>query len=196
MWDYTVELLDGGRTQRYRLRRAGGGPVSFGEVLRFWQDDEGFRSSFLAVLAGAPYGAYRWETPPVTAATAGREFEFVLLHASGLDGPSDDQTFAEKFAAADGAPVTVFPNLGNDAVLVVPLPGGPPSAYRHLAAFVRGGHDPQKHALWEAVGAAMRARLGANPVWLSTAGMGVAWLHVRLDSVPKYYGFEPYKDPA
>ena len=33
---------------------------------------------------------------------------------------------------------------------------------------------------------------GAMPTWLSTAGMGVSWLHVRLDSQPKYYGFAAY----
>src|SRR2546421_5679118 len=40
--------------------------------------------------------------------------------------------------------------------------------------------EPQRHALWEAVGAAMERRLSAKPVWLSTAGAGVSWLHVRL----------------
>ncbi len=33
-----------------------------------------------------------------------------------------------------------------------------------------------------------------RPIWLSTAGGGVAWLHVRLDSTPKYYGYAPYRD--
>ncbi len=32
-----------------------------------------------------------------------------------------------------------------------------------------------------------------NPVWLSTAGAGVSWLHVRLDDRPKYYGHGPYR---
>jgi hypothetical protein len=39
----------------------------------------------------------------------------------------------------------------------------------------------------------MAERIGEAPVWLSTAGMGVAWLHVRLDSRPTYYGHRPYK---
>jgi hypothetical protein len=30
-------------------------------------------------------------------------------------------------------------------------------------------------------------------LWLSTAGMGVSWLHVRLDSSLKYYGYKPFK---
>ena len=35
-------------------------------------------------------------------------------------------------------------------------------------------------------------RLGGKPVWLSTAGLGVGWLHVRLDDRPKYYRHAPY----
>src|SRR5262249_36220010 len=54
-------------------------PVSYEDVLRHWRDDADFRAFFLALLADAPFSAYRWETPPVTAATAGRPFEFVLL---------------------------------------------------------------------------------------------------------------------
>jgi Family of unknown function (DUF6940) len=29
--------------------------------------------------------------------------------------------------------------------------------------------------------------------FFSTAGAGVAWLHVRLDDRPKYYGYPPYR---
>ena len=34
-----------------------------------------------------------------------------------------------------------------------------------------------------------------NPhnVWLSTAGDGIAWLHVRLDPSPKYYQHDEYR---
>ncbi len=85
-----------------------------------------------------------------------------------------------------------FANLGKDAVLIVPRPLGPASVYGHLAAFVRKARDTQRHELWRVVGAETEARLGDSPVWLSTAGMGVSWLHVRLDSRPKYYGHAPY----
>ena len=43
------------------------------------------------------------------------------------------------------------------------------------------------------VGGAVQRRLGTKPVWLSTAGAGVSWLHVRLDDRPKYYGYAPYR---
>jgi len=31
--------------------------------------------------------------------------------------------------------------------------------------------------------------------WLSTSGLGIAWLHVRLDERPKYYTHAPYRSP-
>ena len=92
--------------------------------------------------------------------------------------------------------------LGSGAVRVSPartsVPLAPrcqtvPSAYGHLAAFVREAPEAPRHALWQSVGAARARRVGPSPVWLSTAGDGVAWLHVRLDDRPKYYRFEPYR---
>ena len=32
-----------------------------------------------------------------------------------------------------------------------------------------------------------------EPIWFSTSGSGVAWLHFRLDSRPKYYTYKPFK---
>jgi hypothetical protein len=119
-----------------------------------------------------------------------------LLDSPGLARNPDADAFAEYFgeAATDG--VVAFANLGKDAIMVVPCPNGPLSAYGHLAAFVRQAPESQKHALWALVGAAMQRRLSSKPVWLSTAGAGVSWLHVRLDDRPKYYGYRPYRETA
>lgn len=180
--------------QRYVPRREGL-PVQHRDVLRYWRDDDAFRRFFVSLLTTAPFSGYRWETPPVTKLTASREFEFVLLDAPGLDRPPDAEAFAEQFKSASGNQRAVaFPNLGKDAVLVVPCPAGPATAYVHLAAFVRNAPEAQVHELWRVVGAAMESQLGAAPTWLSTAGMGVSWLHVRLDTRPKYYGFTPYRE--
>ncbi len=65
--------------------------------------------------------------------------------------------------------------------------------YGHLAAFIRNAPDSQKDALWRVIGATMQQHVSDYPLWLNTAGGGIAWLHVRLDSRPKYYGFRPYK---
>jgi hypothetical protein len=147
------------------------------------------------MLAAHSFDAFRWETPPVDTATVSQRFEFVLLEAPGLARPPDPGAFEEQFTLNQRAEVLAFPNLGGDAIMVVPRPIAPASVYGHLAAFVRGAPDSQRVSLWREVGSAMQARVGTKPVWLSTAGAGVSWLHLRLDDRPKYYGFAPYRRP-
>jgi hypothetical protein len=193
MWTSRVEQLMNGRGIKVSID-FDFAPVSYAKVLQGWQDDAGFRTMFINLLADSPFSAFRWETPPITTLTANRPFEFVLLNSPGLAKEPDREAFAEHFRdAADGG-VIQFPNLGNDAIMVVPCPIGPISAYGHLGAFVRQAPLPQQHALWVEVGGAMQRRLGTAPVWLSTAGAGVSWLHVRLDDRPKYYGYAPYRE--
>lgn len=191
MWTAQSENLPGARGLRFTIgldSRA----ATYAEVIRGWREDADFRSQFNALLADAPYDAFRWETPAVTAGTVSREFEFVVLDSPGLARRPDEQAFAEHFRSAK-AGVAVFQNLGGDAIMIVPCPAGDLAAYGHLAAFVRQAPEAQRGALWQAVGEATSKRVGVRPVWLSTAGAGVSWLHVRLDDRPKYYGYEPYR---
>lgn len=189
MWTALTDPLSS-RTRRYRLRDAAG-PLSWGEVLRLWQESPEFAAFFSRTLAGAPFNAFRWETPPLTSACVQEPFEFVLVESPELRVPGDPRAFAEHFRADQD--VVSFTNLGGDADLVVPCPRGPAETYAHLAAFLRGAPEGQKQALWSLVGRCAGARLGSVPFWLSTAGAGVAWLHVRLDSRPKYYSHVPYR---
>lgn len=167
-------------------------PASYGDVLHGWQNEADFRSMFNSLLAAVPCSAFRWETPAVTSATISQPFEFVILDSPGLARRPDTEAFAEHFDQAEDG-VSVFSNLGGDAIMVVPCALVEPSAYGHLAAFVRLAPELQRDALWRTVGKAMACRVGGKPVWLSTAGGGVSWLHVRLDDRPKYYGFAPYR---
>ena len=191
VWDCAIQSLKGGE---HYVPRLDGSPVTYADILRRWRDDAVFRSFFLSLLTDTLLLNYRWETPPVTAAAARRNFEFVLLDAPYLACAADPRPFAFHFEGTrDARDVLAVPNLSGDALMVIPTPVGPQSAYADLASFVREAPEPQQHALWQMVGQSMQARLGNEPVWLSTAGGGVAWLHVRIDRRPKYYGFAPYR---
>jgi hypothetical protein len=169
-------------------------PVSYADMIGLLQTDASCRDFLSASLADLPYPAFTWETPGMVAGSL-RKFECVVMDAPYLLVPPDLDSFDEHFADADTAPVVAFPNLSGSSMLVAPTPLGEPETYASFAPFLRQAPDVQKHALWRSVGKAMQARLGARPVWLSTAGAGVAWLHVRLDGRPKYYRHRPYCVP-
>ena len=190
MW--TTRFTDCSGGVRVELSH-GSQPARYVDVIDSWCGDPEFCSWFSSVLAISSFDAFRWETPAVNTSTADQPFEFVLLDSPGLARCPDPGAFEDQFNRNPKAEVLEFSNLGGDAIMVVPRPIGPPSVYRHLAAFVRGGPESQRAALWRVVGDAMRRRVGSKPVWLSTAGAGVSWLHMRLDDRPKYYGFAPYR---
>jgi hypothetical protein len=136
-------------------------------------------------------------------------FEFAMVHQPSLkrfaEGSPDRFAFQEHFNNClnehknDVVPtVCSFENLGGDARLVSPLPQ--PNAqdvgYSHIAAFVRNAPEQQIAEFW-AIGAEQylnELKLSSGRKrWFSTNGMGVAWLHLRLDSRPKYYSYGPFK---
>lgn len=82
-------------------------------------------------------------------------------------------------------------------IIPCPLESEPHNTYGHLANFIRLGPDLQvKHFLQE-VSKKMQQRLQekqGKKVWMSTCGLGVFWLHMRLDLTPKYYSFSAYRN--
>ena len=165
-------------------------PLSFADVLALWREDANFTTLFVDLLAKVPFTAFRFETPPLTSGHLARPFEFVLVDSPDLELPADTETFRSAFEAAPaGSTVTEFDNLGGDARLIAPLP---PGSYAHLAAYTRQAPREHQIELWSTVGHALHHRADLRPVWLNTAGGGVAWLHVRLDDRPKYYRWRAY----
>lgn len=193
---YSAEVTqpDSAKVLRYELLNDGR-PLSWSNVVDRWQNDQWFRRYFISLLIDAPYPAYFWETPPVTRATMDRQFEFVLVDSPQLANVTADQrSFDEHFSAADpDASVIKFSNIGGDATLIVPCPRGAISAYSQLSSFARLAPADQQHQFWALVASTLERCLGAERVWLSTSGLGVYWLHIRLDSTPKYYTHQPYR---
>lgn len=190
MWSI-LRVEPGRDAQRWTGVASGGRTLTFEEIWRGWQSDESFRAFWISSLGDVAFDAYCWECPPVHDRNRSRPFECVFVPSPSLSRMAPEpEAFREHFSP--GCKAVTFANLGGDAVLVAPCPSAGGGDYGHLARFVRSAPEEQQHALWRAVGDAMDARLDADPTWLSTAGHGVGWLHIRLDSSPKYYRHAAY----
>ncbi len=194
MYDATIELLLDGKMARYQVF-SGGRQLAFIEALELLQKDSDFRTFMTDQLKQSVFSAFRWETPPLQTTNRSREFEFVLIDSpSFTKRATDAATFKSYFAAADDeSGIVSFTNLGGDATLIVPSPRTKEDVYGHFASFLRKAPVLQVDALWQKIGSTVVGMISDSPIWLSTAGGGVAWLHVRLDSTPKYYGYAPYR---
>lgn len=182
--------------------------LTWADVIDLWRTDRSFQLQFTKALAGAPHPAFLWETPPLTHAQRHAiPFECVAVPSHHLASISaDPRPFSRFITPGRGTGRAVsFDNLRGDAHLVVPCENeeavrrsdapGALDMYAHLAVFVRSCTDEQAAALWSAVGTAVDSALrsrGSAPTWVSTHGLGVSWLHVRLDTQPKYYHHQPY----
>lgn len=166
-------------------------PITFLNFLQLLEREEDFRQFFIDLLSDVPFRAYHWETPPVTKDTTDQPFEFVTTRSPGIDLPADPGPFRQYFDA--DKEIAVFDNLGGDAKLIAPTPPkGQQRNYSHIGVFTENAPMEQQDTFWQTVGKITADHISDQPLWLNTAGGGVAWLHVRLDSSPKYYRHYPY----
>ncbi|MEO1434713.1 MAG: hypothetical protein AAFV80_04205 [Bacteroidota bacterium] len=165
------------------------------EVLQAFETHIHFRQTYSNLLADCPFASIFWECAPMARSNQNEYFEFILLDcpAVGQLNPFD-AAFREKFNESEDPLVAVFKNLGRNATLVAPKPLDPSDDFAHLLNFVRTGTAEQIDHFWLKVGETMLEVLNEHPIWLSTSGLGVYWLHVRLDSRPKYYQYLPYRE--
>lgn len=125
--------------------------------------------------------------------------ESTYLAAFAATGdPSDFREHLQQCSSSDTSEIACsFENLCGDAMLIAPTPQRQTdySMYGHLHNFMKGAEDVELVSFWRKVAETYQQRLASEaptPVWLSTCGTGVAWLHVRLDTRPKYYEYEEF----
>ncbi|MEM7238027.1 MAG: toll/interleukin-1 receptor domain-containing protein [Pseudomonadota bacterium] len=168
--------------------------LTWREILDLWRESPEFCDFFMTVQRTCGFGSFVWEAAPLDDASLDRVYEQAILNTPRPTGEPDRQTFAGYFDA-DGAPdgVVAFDNLGGDAVLVVPSPIRSDADYGGLAEFLSEAPIAQQRALWRELSHHAARRVSRDPLWISVAGGGVRWLHLRLDSVPKYYRHGPFR---
>ncbi len=166
--------------------------LTFQQVIDYWIGHSEFRMFYNELLKEAEFESFFWEHPPLVKDSLDQVYEFVLVKSTGLARVNPNPT-AFKDYYRDDKRVATFPNLGRNALMVVPVPEGDLD-YAHLGRFVRNAPQIQLDAFWKEVGLALLGELGQNAKWLSTHGMGVYWLHIRIDQIPKYYHYQKYKN--
>lgn len=170
--------------------------LNFKEVFNLWKDSAAFRLFYQSILTDTLFSGIYWEHPALKRELLYEPYECVILNSNSLDRRTLDQTsFAAHFDT--NALIVNFNNLGKNARLVVPTPQGEVEQYKHLVSFLRSDKIEQQHELWKNIGQLILQKMDNHqPIWLNTAGNGVIWLHVRLDSRPKYYKTRVYKNPT
>ena len=158
-----------------------------------------FAKDITKIIQGAPYAGVFFETKGVRPTNAGsKPFEFFLIESSSLasfaERRASSTSFQEHLSSGNDEYAAQFQNLGGNATLIAPKKVNfclDDTAYSHLAAFVRGVPEPHVLHIWKKVATTycdiLETRAPNKPVWLSTAGQGVPWLHFRFDDYPKYY---------
>lgn len=172
------------------------GRLAFYEALR---DEGGLRTQLSGAILATGLPALAWETAPLSRGSSARPMEQLLLpHPALARAEPDPRPFAEHIASGAGTEdVRWFENFGADARLVVPCAPRPASAFGHLATFLASASASQRDALWQLVGRLACEHVARTdaPLWVSTAGMAVSWVHIRLDLRPKYYRTEALRSP-
>ena len=152
------------------------------------------------LITALPYQGFYFETPGVSIQTADKPFRFCIADGKRLfnfaEPRASSEAFQEHLQCQGSTYSCRFANLSGDATLVAPKKTDTTledKAYSHLAAFLRGAPRTQVAAVWKKVAETyldlLETRDASHPVWLSTAGEGVPWLHFRFDSRPKYYKY-------
>lgn len=151
---------------------------------------------------------YFFECRPFASRDAHVPFEFVIVRADQLTRATNDpdtSAFREHFSRR--LPFATFENVGKDATLVSVNPdlrreddgisnNDNNNNYAHLREFVVNAPPWASRDIWIEVSRAALARSARFPdlpIWISTSGLGVYWIHVRIDSLPKYYSYAPFK---
>ena len=166
--------------------------MSFSDWISFMKSSDDFVKLFNQVLINSDFEAFFLEVKPVNKILLDQSFEFVIVKSKALIGIEPNNSSFLSYFEADES-VVQFSNIRGDAQLIVPKPTADQTEYAHLARFVRTAKQYQILGFWKKVVNAYSTDIDKDLKWLSTSGLGVHWLHVRIDSRPKYYQHSEYK---
>lgn len=164
------------------------------EFLEQLSTSRDFALGYSRALLGAGGGAFVWETPAWTRASLRAPNECVVLPSPAHRQLREDaRPFSTHFERGGSDAAVAFSSLRGDAILIAPTPNGRAANSAHLGAFLASAPAESIAALWKLAANQLLQEISDEPRWFSTAGLGVSWLHLRIDSRPKYYRHASYR---
>ena len=128
--------------------------------------------------------------------------EYTIIEASSF--PDADWTlFSDKIKSNNNKnqnnnkkKAMFFSNISSDAMLVIPIPTTKQKIDMFsgdLMTFLKHGQKKQQREVVQLCAiTALKLIESQQSIYISTHGRGVAWLHIRLSTVPKYYMHKKY----
>lgn len=170
-------------------------PMSFQDVFEAWEHQPEFSQFYVSAVKGLGYSAFYWEHPALNQNLLHQSYECIILRSQPLERLAINERAFKNYIYSSKQ-VADFMNLGKNARLVIPTKKSDAEIYNHFGKFIRLAEDGQILALFKRVGKVVQEEIKKQDyIWLNTAGLGVIWLHVRMDTRPKYYKTTEYKNP-
>lgn len=193
--EFSIEIKgQNENTVRFRIKKEERN-LSFKEVFELWSSNSEFVNFYKDELIRSEYEAFYWEHPAIKNEFLEKKYECILQRSKPLEHlPSNESAFKEYIHSK--SQVVDFMNLGKNARLVVPTKKTDEEIYNHLGKFIRYAKNEQIIETFKRVGITIFEEMEKQKIiWLNTAGLGVIWLHIRMDTRPKYYKTKGYKEP-
>ncbi len=167
--------------------------LSFFEVIDRWGNVEEFTSFYIQTINELGWEGIYWEHPPIRREWGNQPYQCWLKESKSLPNLKiNDKAFEAKLKYSDW--LADFYSLGKDARLVVPTKKTEKEHYGHLSSVLKKAPTEQKLKLFQRLAKVLKEELeSGKTIWLNTSGLGVIWLHLRLDTRPKYKKNSEYR---
>ncbi|HMB62361.1 MAG TPA: toll/interleukin-1 receptor domain-containing protein [Eudoraea sp.] len=195
-FEAVIESENNGNILLYKLKK-NSKILTYEQVLNLWIENDNFLYFYNNLFRKCGFYSYIWETPPVTKSSFSNDFQFAILNTPSPANIIPDRVTYKKYFDSnnDKNGIVTFLNLGRDTLLIVPSPFRTEDDYSNLDRFYRYASRDQQKSIWKVTANEIKMRITDKPIWVSVAGGGISWLHIRLDPRPKYYRYTPFRTP-
>ena len=160
------------KTRRHR--------ITWADILKKWESGSGI--TYPKQLKGR----FQWNTT-VLKNDGNVYYKQTFRTNARLPSIQDKSKFQEHINKATNTHVTSFLNPSKDTMLVIPMPVKGKN-YATLRDFIDNAPVEQSKAFWKHVAKVSRKCMKKwKEVYITVHGLGVAYTHVRISSIPKYY---------